>query len=91
MQGKEFAATGDTSLQRDAQGEQAPSNQMQESLESPWHLVWLLLRDPARLSEAEQHMLTFIRQETHGGSRIYMLTQHFIQMMHEHQAAELDQ
>jgi len=90
VQGKEFAATQDTSLQRDAQGEQAPSGQTQEPLESPRHLVWLLLRDPARLSEAEQHILTFIRQEP-TVDLAYMLTQHFIQMMHEHQAAELDQ
>jgi len=90
VQGKAFAATGDTSLQRDAQGEQAPSRQTQEPLESPRHLVWLLLRDPARLSEAEEHLLTFIRQGP-TGDLAYLLTQHFIQMMHEHQAAELDQ
>lgn len=88
--GKEFAVTEDTPLHHEAQGEQAPSSQTQEPLESPRHLVWLLLRDPARLSEEEQHTLTFIRQEP-TVELAYRLAQHFIQMMHEHQAAELDQ
>ncbi len=88
--GKAFAATGDTPLHSQAQGEQAPSSQTQEPLESPRHLAWLLLRNPARLSEAEEHLLTFIRQEP-TVELAYLLAQHFTQMMHEHQAAELDQ
>src|SRR5207253_2925812 len=47
-------------------------------------------RDPARLSEEEEYMLTFIRQEP-TVERAYRLAQHFTQMMHEHQSAELDQ
>jgi transposase len=88
--GKELVATGDTPLHQKAQREQAPASQMQEPLESPRHLVWLLLRDPARLSEEEEHMLTFIRQEP-TVELAYMLAQHFTQMLHEHQSAELDQ
>lgn len=85
-------ATETTPLQEHEQPEQAkasPRATLEEPVESPRHLVWLLLRDPARLSEAEQHMLTFIRQEP-TVEFAYTLAQHFIQMMHEHQAAELD-
>ena len=88
--GKELVTTGDTPLHQKAQREQAPASQTQEPLESPRHLVWLLLRDPARLSEAEEQMLTFIRQEP-TVELAYMLAQHFTQMMHEHQSATLDQ
>ncbi len=65
-----------------------PHATLEEPVESPRYLAWLLLRDPARLSEAEQHMLAFIRQEPIV-ERAYRLAQHFIQMMHEHQAAKL--
>jgi transposase len=86
---KEFVTDVGAPLNRKAQEEQMPSSQTQEPLESPGHLVWLLLRDPARLSEAEQHALTFIRQEP-TVELAYTLAQHFLQMMHEHQAAALE-
>jgi transposase len=83
---------GPTPVQGYQESEQAQANPqvvLQEPVESPRHLVWLLLNDPARLSEAEHQMLTFIRQEP-TVECAYRLAQHFIQMMHEHQAAELD-
>lgn len=88
----QISAAGPTPLQEHEQLEQAkarPRATLTEPVESPRHLVWLLLRDPARLSEAEQQMLTFIRQEP-TVELAYLLAQHFIQMMQEHQAAELD-
>jgi hypothetical protein len=36
---------------------------LEEPLESPRHLSWLLLRDRASLSLQEHQMLAFIRQE----------------------------
>ncbi len=87
--GNDTATAQNTALDRDKQSLQAPSSQMQAPLQSPRHLVWLLLRDPARLSEAEQHLLTLIRQE-HTVNLAYTLAQDFIQMMHEHQAEKLD-
>ena len=36
---------------------------LEEPLESPRHLTWLLLRDRASLNAQEQRMLAFIRQE----------------------------
>lgn len=62
---------------------------LEKPVESPRHLVWLLLRDPARLSEKEAHMLTFIRQEP-TVELAYTLAQRFIHLMHEHQAAKLE-
>jgi transposase len=82
-------ATGDALLQHEAQPEPERSSQTQEPIASPRQLVWLLLREPADLSEEEAHMLTFIRQEP-TVEIAYLLAQHFIEMMHEHQAAELD-
>ena len=83
------ATAQETARNSDEQPLQAPTSQTQAPLESPGHLVWLLLRDPARLSEAEQHMLTFIRQE-HTVHLAYTLAQRFMQMMHEHQAQKLE-
>jgi hypothetical protein len=83
---------GPTSVPEDEEPEQAiahPQATLEEPVESPRHLAWLLLRDPALLSEAEQHMLLFIRQEPIVECA-YRLAQHFIQMMHDHQANELD-
>jgi transposase len=88
----QIATTGTTPFQEHEQPEQAkasPRTTLEEPLESPRHLVWLLLRDPARLSETEEHMLTFIRQEP-TVELAYTLAQRFIQMMHEHQSAKLD-
>ena len=89
---RQSSAPGSTPVQEHEEPEQAkahPHVPLEEPVESPRHLVWLLLRDPARLSEAEQDMLTFIRQEP-TVERAYRLAQHFIQMMHDHQATELD-
>jgi transposase len=66
--------------------EQTP---LREPLESPRHLVWLLLLEPSRLSKAEQEMLTFIRQEQ-TVEVAYLLAQQFIQLMREHRTEELD-
>jgi transposase len=85
-------ALGPTPVQEHAEQAQAkahPHATLEAPVESPRHLAWLLLRDPARLSEAEHQMLSFIRQEP-TVERAYRLAQHFIQMMHEHQATELD-
>jgi len=89
---RQSSAPGSTPVQEHEEPEQAkahPHVTLEEPVESPRHLVWLLLRDPARLSEAEHYMLTFIRQEP-TVERAYRLAQHFIQMMHDHQATELD-
>jgi len=83
------ATTQKAARNSDEQPLQASSSQTQAPLESPGHLVWLLLREPARLSEAEQHVLTFIRQEQ-TVDLAYTLAQHFMQMMHEHQAENLE-
>jgi len=83
----QISAAGTTPLKQHEQPEQAnarPRATLAEPVESPRHLVWLLLRDPARLSRAEQHMLTIIRQEP-TVELAYLLAQHFIQMMQEHQ------
>lgn len=89
---RQSSASGFTPVQEHEDSKQAkghPHMTLEEPVESPRHLVWLLLRDPARLSEAEHQMLTFIRQEP-TVDRAYQLAQHFIQMMHDHQAPELD-
>lgn len=65
------------------------STTLQEPLESPRHLVWLLLRDPAHLNRSEQQMLSFIRQEP-SIDLAYTLTQQFLRLLHDHQAEELD-
>jgi hypothetical protein len=36
---------------------------LEEPLESPRHLVWLLLRDSSSVDNQEQQMLAFLRQE----------------------------
>ena len=62
---------------------------LEEPLESPRHLTWLLLRDQASLNEQEQRMLAFIRQE-----RIievaYDLVQRFGTMVRSRQQDQLD-
>jgi transposase len=78
--------------QEQEQPEQAEASlraTLEEPVESPRHLAWLLLRDPARLSEKDEHMLTFIRQEP-TVELAYTLAQRFIELMHEHQAAQLE-
>src|SRR5260370_2192895 len=85
-------APGTPPPQEQEQPEQAngsPRATLEEPVESPRHLVWLLLRDPARLSETDEHMLTFIRQEP-TVELAYTLAQRFIHLMHEHQAAQLE-
>ena len=86
------SAPGTPPLQEQEQPEQAKASlraTLEEPVESPRHLVWLLLRDPARLSEKEEHMLTFIRQEP-TVELAYTLAQRFILLMHEHQATQLE-
>lgn len=81
---------------KEAVGEQAPVEQtpqekttLREPLESPRHLVWLLLQKPTHLSEAEQEMLVFIRQEQ-AVDMAYLLAQQFVHLLREHRAEELD-
>ena len=86
------ATVGITLPEVPEQAEQAKTRTqatLEEPLESPRHLVWLLLRNPAQLNQFEEHMLCSIRQEP-TVEFAYTLAQHFIQMMHEHQADELD-
>jgi hypothetical protein len=81
----------------EAAGEQAPVEQtppaekttLREPLESPRHLVWLLLQEPSHLSEAEQEMLVFIRQEQ-AVDVAYLLAQQFVHLVREHRVEELD-
>lgn len=58
-------------------------------LESPRHLVWLLLRDPSSLDSQEQQMLTFIRQEK-AIEVAYGLAQQFGVMVRKRQSEKLD-
>lgn len=58
-------------------------------LESPRHLVWLLLRDPSSLDSEEQQMLAFIRQEQ-VIEVVYELAQQFGAMVRKRQRDKLD-
>jgi transposase len=58
-------------------------------LESPRHLVWLLLRDPSSLDRQEQQMLAFIRQEQ-AIEVAYELAQQFGGMVRKRQRDQLD-
>jgi hypothetical protein len=53
---------------------------LEEPLESPRHLTWLLLRDRSDLNRQEQRMLAFIRQEP-VIEVVYDLAQRFITMV----------
>lgn len=89
---KEFTTTPTLSIQRQALPLQTPSHSqapLQGPLESPRHLVWLFLQDPARLREADQQMLSFIRQE-HAVDLAYTLAQQFVYLLREHRVEELD-
>ena len=72
-------------LQADADGMVV----LEEPLESPRHLSWLLLRDRASLTPQEQQMLTFIRQEP-VIEVAYDLAQRFGTMVRKRQADQLD-
>ncbi len=89
---KEFTTTPKLSPQGQELQVQTPSHPqtpLQGPLESPRHLVWLFLQDPARLREADQLMLSFIRQE-HVVDLAYILTQQFVYLLWEHRVEELD-
>lgn len=62
---------------------------LEEPLEAPRHLVWLLLRDPSSLDSKEQQMLAFIRQEQ-DIEVAYGLAQQFGAMVRKRQRDKLD-
>ena len=62
---------------------------LEEPLESPRHLSWLLLRDQASLTPQEQQMLAFIRQEP-TIEVAYNLAQRFGSMVRKRQPDQLD-
>jgi transposase len=62
---------------------------LEEPLESPRHLSWLLLRDRASLNHQEQQMLVFIRQER-TIEVAYDLAQRFGTMVRGRQQDQLD-
>jgi transposase len=62
---------------------------LEEPLESPRHLTWLLLRDRASLDEPEQRMLAFILQER-TITVAYDLAQQFSTMVRSRQQDQLD-
>lgn len=62
---------------------------LEEPLESPRHLVWLLLRDPSSFDQQEEQMLLFIRQEK-DVEDAYALAQRFVLMVHDRQPDKLD-
>ena len=66
-----------------------PTIFLAEPLESPRHLVWLLLRDPSSLDTQEQQMLAFIRQEP-DIEVAYALAQQFGVMVRQRQRDKLD-
>jgi transposase len=63
--------------------------QLDEPLASSHQLAWLLVRDPARLNEQERHILAFLRQEPLI-DLAYQLAQHFIRMMSQRDAQEVE-
>ena len=85
----EIAATENEPTAKPVPLEQTASRPIREPLESPRHLVWLLLQDPSRLRGAEQEMLMFIRREP-AVEVAYLLAQQFVHLMREHRAEELD-
>jgi hypothetical protein len=62
---------------------------LEEPLESPRHLSWLLLRDRTSLNHQEQQMLAFIRQER-TIEVAYDLAQRFGTMVRNRQQDQLD-
>jgi hypothetical protein len=72
-------------LQTDANGAVV----LEEPLDSPRHLSWLLLRDRASLNHQEQQMLAFIRQEW-TIEVAYDLAQRFGTMVRSRQPEQLD-
>ena len=89
---REFTTTENLSSQEKdflVQTSPQPQDTLQEPLESPRHLVWLFLQDPARLGKAEHQMLSFIRQEL-AVDLAYTLAQQFVHLLREHKVEELD-
>jgi hypothetical protein len=87
-----FAETGEIGVphvQKPSQPRIGPANAdathlLKEPLESPRHLVWLLLRDPSSVDNQEQQMLAFLRQEQ-DMKVAYELAQQFGTMVRERQ------
>jgi transposase len=92
-----FAETGEISVPRVQKPSQPligsanaeTTNLLEEPLESPRHLVWLLLRNPSSLDNQEQQMLAFIRQEQ-DIEVAYGLAQQFGTMVRKRQRDKLD-
>jgi transposase len=61
----------------------------QRSLDAPRHLAWLLVSDPTRLEEHEQHTLVFLRQHSEV-NQAYDVAQQLLTMVKERSAAPLE-
>jgi transposase len=59
------------------------------TLAAPRQLAWLLVSDPARLEEYEQHTLSFLRQHSEV-NRAYEVAQQLLTMVKERNAAPLE-
>jgi transposase len=59
------------------------------ALAAPRQLAWLLVSDPARLEEYEQHTLSFLRQHSEV-NRAYEVAQQLLTMVKERNAAPLE-
>jgi transposase len=59
------------------------------ALESPHHLVWLLLRDPSELDELEQRTLSFL-EENPVGKHLADLVQSFVKLLRKRDVEALD-
>ncbi len=62
---------------------------LEEPLDSPLHLSWLLVQDRTSLGPREQQMLAFILQDE-GISRAYSLAQAFVTMIRKRQGEQFD-
>jgi transposase len=62
---------------------------LEDPLDSPGNLSWLLIQDQERLDQQERHMLAFILQEPEV-SRAYTLAQQFVGMVRKRQGEQLD-
>jgi len=59
------------------------------ALEAPRHLVWLLLRDPSKLTELEQRTLSFLCEDPRGET-LYGLMQSYVTLMRKRDVEALD-
>lgn len=62
---------------------------LEDPLDSPGNLSWLLIQDPERLDQREQQMLAFLLQEP-DVVRAYTLAQQFVRMVRKRQAEPFD-